>query len=117
MKTGLIETERETYTYLATDLRYKMLQDNTQLGVYDFENAKTRAIFEDGICVLTESRLEKGNLIKIELPIGNRMLKTFCDVDWCKWDDEAGEYEAKLTFIALKEEDILALAQFIKQHC
>ncbi len=116
MKTGMVEFESETYTYREMALRYKMLQDNTQLGVYGFENAKTRAIFEDGICVLTENRLEKGNLIKIELSIDTRILKAFCDVEWCNWDDEAGAYEAKLTFIALKEEDILALAQFIKKN-
>jgi len=116
MKAQIIESKNSPYLYKEIQLKFKMLQDNTQIGYNEFENARTRTIFEDGICVLTENRVEKNDLIKIEMPLEKRTIKTFCDVEWCNWDDEAGAYEAKLSFITLKEEDILTLAEFIKKN-
>ncbi len=84
---------------------------------YDYKSAIAKNISKGGICLVLSQKISEGNIIRVEVPIGEtKIIKAFCEVVWCKEQDSNGYYEVGLSFIALKEEDAEFLDKFIKDN-
>lgn len=97
------------------DARYKILSESDGVINFGYESAKAKNISKGGLCLELDHKLTEGNVIRIELPsLGEeKTIKAFCEVQWCRKGSSDGEYQAGLSFIALREDDVEYLVNFI----
>ncbi|HDQ25784.1 MAG TPA: PilZ domain-containing protein [bacterium] len=97
------------------ELRYKIIGDEYGSSSAVPEKAKARNISKGGVCISLPHKIEVGNVIRVEIPIENedRLIKAFCEVQWCSMKAQS-DYELGLSFIALKEEDVEFLDNYVK---
>ena len=89
--------------------KFKILSDSDGAVSTGYEEGTTLNISRSGLCMQVPRKLVEGNVIRIEISaIGNsaRAIKAFCEVQWCVKKNDNTDFEAGLSFIALKEEDI-----------
>lgn len=97
------------------DARYKIIGEQQAAVGYTYETAKTKNISRGGLCMQMPHRIEEGNVIRVEIPLRERSIKAFCEVQWCR-EEEKHSYDVGLSFIALKEDDLEVLGKYIDQH-
>jgi c-di-GMP-binding flagellar brake protein YcgR len=114
MNTNFLEKRVNFRADYENVIHYKVLGETPPSeSVFKYESARTRNISKGGLCMLIPYKIPEGNVIRIEVPIGTEtnLIKAFCEVQWCK---PAGSvYEAGLSFIALKEEDMKTLENYL----
>jgi len=98
------------------DTEFKILGDDTDLMELRYRKAKTKNISFGGLCMATKLRVESGSVVRIDLPLEDRLkaINTFCEVEWCR--PESGSYLAGLSFIGLGDEETEHLKQYIEQY-
>jgi hypothetical protein len=114
MKTNFLEKRINFRAEYENVIHYKVLGDtDPSSSAFKYESAKIRNISKGGLCMLIPHNIPEGNVIRIEVPIGSEPnpIKAFCEVQWCK--PAGSEYEAGLSFIALKEEDVRTLENYL----
>lgn len=105
--------------YLNTFAKFKILSDNEQTVSHGFEEGATRNISKSGLCIQVPRKLEDGSVIRIEIPSFDevdRSIKAFCEVQWCVKNTNNDNFEAGLSFIALKEEDVEYLHKLVEKQ-
>jgi c-di-GMP-binding flagellar brake protein YcgR len=100
---------------ISAQARYKILSDSEGTTSYDYENGLTKNISKSGVCLTVEHKLSEGSVIRVEIPSFDfdietesekKIIKAFCEVQWCSKPKDQNNYEVGLSFIALKEEDL-----------
>jgi c-di-GMP-binding flagellar brake protein YcgR len=100
---------------ISAQARYKILSDSEGTTSYDYENGLTKNISKSGVCLSVEHKLSEGSVIRVEIPSFDfdietesekKIIKAFCEVQWCSKPKDQNNYEVGLSFIALKEEDL-----------
>lgn len=97
------------------EAKYKILSESDGEINFGYEQAKAKNISKGGLCLEVGRKLTEGNVIRIELPsLGDeKNIKAFCEVQWCRKENSSDQYEAGLSFIALREDDVDYLVNFI----
>jgi hypothetical protein len=98
------------------EAKFKILSESDGLIGFGYEPAKAKNISKGGLCLEVARKLTEGNVIRIELPsLGdNKTIKAFCEVQWCRKGSSENNFEAGLSFIALREDDINYLVEFVE---
>ena len=109
------EKRVDTRADIDHDAKFKILSESDGVANFGYESAKAKNISKGGLCLELERKLTEGNVIRIELPsLGeNKTIKAFCEVQWCRKGSSDSNYEAGLSFIALREDDVNYLVDFI----
>jgi c-di-GMP-binding flagellar brake protein YcgR len=94
--------------------KYKILSDSEKGLSFGYESAKTKNVSKGGLCLVMPHKLESGSVIRVEIPFegDERVVKAFCEVQWCTQSDENSKYEVGLSFIALKEDDVSFITEY-----
>ena len=115
-----LEKRVDERVYVTTSAKFKILSDTDGAIANGYEEGTTRNISKGGLCIEVRRKLTEGNVIRIEIPvIGNseRIIKAFCEVQWCaKNNSDSEKYEAGLSFIALKEDDVEYLGTLVERN-
>jgi hypothetical protein len=98
------------------EAEYKVLDDSADVIEMGYRKAKAKNISLGGLCMLTGIKLEAGNVIRVDLPLGRdgKKVNAFCEVEWCRRDQDA--WLAGFSFITLGEEETQNLGEFIKTY-
>ncbi|MGD0566370.1 MAG: PilZ domain-containing protein [Candidatus Goldiibacteriota bacterium] len=109
------EKRVDTRADIDHEAKFKILSESDGAAGFGYESAKAKNISKGGLCLEVERKLIEGNVIRIELPsLGeNKTIKAFCEVQWCRKGSADNNYEAGLSFIALREDDVNYLVDFI----
>lgn len=108
--------EKRVYPRVEVSLRvkYKLIDDPKELGniLKDGKkdmDAQTMDISLDGMYLVSDQPLKKGNLIRLDIPLGEKggTLATFAEVMW------ATGPKSGLHFLSMKEEDTEALKTYL----
>ncbi|MBP7792442.1 MAG: PilZ domain-containing protein [Candidatus Goldbacteria bacterium] len=99
------------------EIKYKLIGDDTSNIQLDFNKAAAKNVSCGGLCLVMSHKINEGNVIRVEIPVNNntRQIKAFCEVQWCK-ENEAGLFDIGASFIALKEDDLKYLNEYITSH-
>ena len=68
-----------------------------------------------GIRILTDKFIPKGNLMKININLINRVIRLKAKVCWCNKERIAERYSAGLEFLEVNEEDKKVLSAFLSK--
>lgn len=104
---------------VATIAKFKILSDADGGVSNGYEQGATRNISKGGLCIQVNRKLTEGNVIRVEIPTpedAQRTIKAFCEVQWCVKNGNNADFEAGLSFIALKEEDIDYLETLVQKQ-
>ena len=104
---------------VTTSAKFKILSDTDGAISNGYEQGETRNLSKGGVCIQVNSKLTEGNVIRIEIPTpdnAERTIKAFCEVQWCVKNPNNANYEAGLSFIALKEDDIDYLESLVEKQ-
>ncbi len=108
--------EKRVYPRVEVSLRikYKLIDDPKELSniLKDSKKnmeAQTMDISLDGMYLVSDQPLKKGNLIRLDIPLGDNgaTLATFAEVMW------ATGPKSGLHFLSMKEEDTETLKTFL----
>ncbi len=118
MQTEFLERRITNRIDIVGETKYKILSSDLDKINFGYEKGKIKNISKGGICILIPHKIEEGIVLRVEINVtnsDNRIIKAFCEVEWCNLENSAGLYEIGLSFIALKEEDQKFLEQFISE--
>ncbi len=94
---------------VTTSAKFKILSDSENGASNGYEEGTIRNISKGGLCIQVLRKITEGNVVRIEIPgidkESGRTIKAFCEVQWCVKSGDSN-FEAGLSFIALKEEDV-----------
>jgi hypothetical protein len=102
-----------------TNAKFKILSDTDGAISNGYEQGATRNISKGGLCIQVNRKLTEGNVIRVEIPTPEnveRTIKAFCEVQWCVKNANNSDFEAGLSFIALKEEDVDYLESLVEKQ-
>lgn len=106
------EKRIDTRVEINNKAKVKVLSDSdTNIS---FDNINTRNISRGGVCMIMPYKVKEGNVLRVEIPVKSHFVKAFCEVQWCRQNESY--YETGLSFIALKEEDIKILDEYIREN-
>ena len=116
MGEGQVFREKRVYPRVEVSLRvkYKLIDDPKELsnilkdGKRDMD-AQTLDISLSGMYIVSDKPLKKGNLIRIDIPLGDKKttLATFAEVMW------AAGPKSGLKFLSMNEEDSETLKKYL----
>jgi c-di-GMP-binding flagellar brake protein YcgR len=117
MVTSFIEKRVDKRADVEETAKYKILGENESSQNFEYAEATTKNISRGGVCMVVPHKINEGNVIRVEIPVekNERPIKAFCEVQWCRPEDN-GKFEVGLSFIALKEEDVEHLNNFVNEH-
>ncbi|MCE5300197.1 MAG: PilZ domain-containing protein [Spirochaetia bacterium] len=102
------------------EIKYKVLSDSETATGSNYETALSKNISKGGLCILAGQKFSEGTVVRVEIPgIENKEhpIKAFCEVLWCSSDNgKKDQFEAGLSFIALKEDDMDVLQKYVTTH-
>ena len=105
---------------VTTCAKFKILSDADGVAPSGYEEGTTRNISKGGLCIQVPRKLTEGNVVRIEIPgverDSDRTIKAFCEVQWCVKNNNNEKFEAGLSFIALKEDDIDYLNSLVEKQ-
>ena len=104
---------------VAAYAKFKILSETEGAVSNGYEEGTTRNISKGGLCIQVPRKLTEGNVIRIEIPTledNDRAIKAFCEVQWCVKNNDNTNFEAGLSFIALKEEDMEFLKKLVNKQ-
>ncbi len=108
--------ERRDHTRIDIEAKakFKKLDSSAERPNFDYEMVKIKNLGKRGVCIVTPNKLEKESMVKIELYLNKRVIKSFGEVIWSRQNGSPNTYESGINFVALKAEDIIFLEEFIE---
>jgi c-di-GMP-binding flagellar brake protein YcgR len=110
-----LEKRMDNRATINEDAKYKILSETDPGSGLIYQTAKTKNISKGGVCISIPHKISEGNVLRVELPAlsgAERPIKAFCEVQWCRKENEEN-FEVGLSFIALKEEDVEFLTEYV----
>lgn len=120
MGAELMERRKDPRAEHEEETKIKLLGDEKSVG-FGYEVVQTRNVSKSGACVMLPYMVKEGNVVRVEIPVENgttfRHIKAFCEVQWCRQSKESpGNFEAGLSFIAVKDEDAEYLNHYVSNN-
>ncbi len=118
MQETYMERRNDDRVELQNQAKFRIIGDISGEAIsFDYMKATAKNISKGGVCLVLSQKITEGNVIRVEIPIGEtKIIKAFCEVEWCKQQNANGNYEVGLRFIALKEDDAEFLDTYIKEN-
>ena len=101
---------------LEFDLKYKNIVSDMPPMYRVFDESKTKDISRRGACIRTRTKIDENSVLRAEMKIGERVIRTFCEVKWSGMNKDTGNYEAGLRFVVYNEDDIQFFEEYIEKY-
>jgi hypothetical protein len=119
MGADLMDRRKDLRATIGQEARFKLLGNEENIA-FGYESAQTKNISKSGVCIYIPHTIKEGNVVRVEIPVTigeiKKQIKAFCEVQWCREAQEKkGSYEAGLSFIAVKEDDVDLLHTYVNR--
>jgi len=114
-----IEKRNDIRAELNQETQFRVLSNGESETALSPMIGIAKNISRGGVCIQTEQKINEGNVIRVEIPApgsSKNKINAFCEVQWCRKSFVTGYYEIGLSFIAMKEDDVEYLRQYVETH-
>ncbi len=113
-----MERRKDERVELQNQAKFRVIGDISEEVIsFNYVKATAKNISKGGVCLVLSQKITEGNVVRVEIPVGEtKIIKAFCEVEWCKQQSANNNYEVGLSFIALKEDDAEFLDKYIKEN-
>jgi c-di-GMP-binding flagellar brake protein YcgR len=98
------------------EAEYELLDGGVPATQAGFKKSITRNISLGGICMIVNSKLEAGDVIRVNLDLSgsDKKVNAFCNVEWCRREQDG--WLAGISFISLGEDEAGHIGSYIEDY-
>lgn len=98
------------------EAEYRVFSENLPETENGSKKTTTRNLSVGGICMIVKSKLEAGDVIRVNLDLkgSDKKVNAFCEVEWCRREQDG--WLAGISFISLGEDEAGEIGSYIEQY-